>query len=204
MLLFDHKVTKNKWKYLHLSSVISALVLCNLSTYAVGLRPPPNRIASAAQSDCVRRPIRLRSPPNQIASATQSDCVRCTMKKCGVEYIRSATSTVSFLSTWAAQWCPLRGTGSRRWLSRALLRGWLPRHSAVRRRLRVLYPWPEVHNRCPRQHDKPHGDGFKPRLGGYIHARAAGRCWPYRLPCDNSGHCAGGDIHRAIRKSGKH
>ena len=78
-----------------------------------------------------------------------------------------------------------------------------PWHSAVRRRLCVLYPWPEVHNRCPRQHDKPHGDGFKPRLGGYIHARTAGRCWPYRLPCDNSGHCAGGDIHRAIRKSGK-
>ena len=77
-------------------------------------------------------------------------------------------------------------------------------HSAVRRRLCVLYPWPEVHNRCPRQHDKPHGDGFKPRLGGYIHSRTAGRRGPYRLPCDNSGYCAGGDIHRAIRKSGKH
>ena len=40
---------------------ISALVFCNLSTYAVGLRPPPDRIASAARSDCVRCPIGLRS-----------------------------------------------------------------------------------------------------------------------------------------------
>lgn len=34
-------------------------------------------VSSAAQSDCVRRPIGLRSPPNQIAFAIQSDCVRC-------------------------------------------------------------------------------------------------------------------------------
>lgn len=42
-------------------------------------RPPPNRIASAVCTVCVRHPVRLRSVPNQIASATQSDCVRCTM-----------------------------------------------------------------------------------------------------------------------------
>ncbi len=112
---------------------ISSFCVCGIALQSQHLC---RRIASAARSDCVRRPIRLRSPPNQIASATQSDCVRCTMKKCGVEYIRSATSTVSFLSTWAAQWCPLRGTGSRRWLSRALLRGWLPRHRADSRRNR--------------------------------------------------------------------
>ena len=60
MLLFDHKVTKNKWKYQHLCSAISALRFCNLCTYAVRLRPPSNQIASAARSDCVRHPIRLR------------------------------------------------------------------------------------------------------------------------------------------------
>ena len=134
MLLFDHKVTKNKWKYQHLCSVISALRFCNLCTYAVGLRPPPDQIAFGVRSGCVRHPVRLRSPPSQIASATQSDCVRCTMKECGVEFIRRATSTVFFLSIWAAQRCPLRGTGSRRWPSRALLRGWLPRHRADSRR----------------------------------------------------------------------
>ena len=37
----------------------------------IGLRPPSNRIASAVQSDCVRRPIRLRPPSNQIASAVR-------------------------------------------------------------------------------------------------------------------------------------
>ena len=37
---------------------------------------PIKSIASAVQSDCVRRPIRLRPPSNQIASAVQSDCVR--------------------------------------------------------------------------------------------------------------------------------
>ena len=37
---------------------------------------PIKPIASAVQSDCVRRPIRLRPPSNQIASAVQSDCVR--------------------------------------------------------------------------------------------------------------------------------
>lgn len=40
---------------------ISALVLCNLCTYAVVSRPPPDQIAFAVQSDCVRRPIGLRS-----------------------------------------------------------------------------------------------------------------------------------------------
>ena len=37
---------------------------------------PIKPIASAVQSDRVRRPIRLRPPSNQIASAVQSDCVR--------------------------------------------------------------------------------------------------------------------------------
>ena len=112
MLLFDYKVTKNKCKNQHLCSVISALVPCNLCTYVVG----------------------SRSPSNRVASAVRSDCVRCTMKECGVEYIRSATSTVFFLSIWAARRCPLRGTGSRRWPSRALLRGWLLRHRVDSRR----------------------------------------------------------------------
>ena len=40
---------------------ISALVLCNLCTCAVVSRPPPDQIAFATQSDCVRHPIRLRS-----------------------------------------------------------------------------------------------------------------------------------------------
>ena len=35
-----------------------------------------DRIASAARSDCVRRPIRLRPPSDQIAFAVRSDCVR--------------------------------------------------------------------------------------------------------------------------------
>ncbi len=115
---------------------ISALVLCNLCTYVLQSQHLCRQIASAARSDCVRRPIGLRSPSNQIASATRSGGVRCPMKECGAEYIRSAISTVSFLSTWAAQRCPLRGTGSRRWLSRALQRVWLPRHRADSRRNR--------------------------------------------------------------------
>ena len=40
---------------------ISALVLCNLCTYVVGSRSVSDQIASAVQSDCVRRPIGLRS-----------------------------------------------------------------------------------------------------------------------------------------------
>ena len=112
---------------------ISSLCVCGIALQSLHLS---RRIAFAVRSDCVRYPIGLRSVSNQIAFAVQSDCVRCTMKECGVEYIRSATSTVFFLSTWAAQWCPLRGTGSRRWLSRALLRVWLPRHRADSRRNR--------------------------------------------------------------------
>ena len=34
------------------------------------------RIAFAARSDCVRRPIRLRSPPDRIAFGVRLDCVR--------------------------------------------------------------------------------------------------------------------------------
>ncbi len=37
---------------------------------------PIKPIASAVQSDCVRRPIRLRPLSDQIASAVRSDCVR--------------------------------------------------------------------------------------------------------------------------------
>ena len=37
---------------------------------------PIKPIASAVQSDCVRRPIRLRPPSNRIASAVRLDCVR--------------------------------------------------------------------------------------------------------------------------------
>ena len=37
---------------------------------------PIKPIASAVQSDCVRRSIRLRSPSERIASAVRSDCVR--------------------------------------------------------------------------------------------------------------------------------
>ena len=110
---------------------ISSICVCGIALQSLHLS---RRIASAARSDCVRRPIRLRPPSNRAAFGVQSDCVRCTMKECGAEDIRSATSTVSFLSTLAAQWCPLRGTGSRRWLSRALLRGWLLRHRADSRR----------------------------------------------------------------------
>ena len=113
---------------------ISALVLCNLCTCALQSQHLCSAISALMPSDRVRRPIGLHPPPDQIASAARSGCVRCTMKECGAEYIGSATPTVFFLSTWAAQWCPLRGTGSRRWLSRALLRVWLRRHRADSRR----------------------------------------------------------------------
>ena len=35
--------------------------------FFVVYRPSPNRIASATQSDCVRRPIRLRPPPDDLS-----------------------------------------------------------------------------------------------------------------------------------------
>ena len=41
---------------------------------------PIKPIASAVQSDCVRRPVGLRPPSDQIASAVQSDCVRCPIR----------------------------------------------------------------------------------------------------------------------------
>ena len=112
---------------------ISSFCVCGIALQSLHLS---RRIAFGVRSGCVRCPIRLRPPSDRVAFAVQSDCVRCTMIECGAEYIRSATSTVSFLSTLVAQWCPLRGTGSRRWPSRALLRVWLPRHLADSRRNR--------------------------------------------------------------------
>ena len=38
-----------------------------------------DRTASAVRLDSVRHPIRFRPPPDLIASAIRSDCVRCTM-----------------------------------------------------------------------------------------------------------------------------
>ena len=50
--------------------------LLRLLRFVIVLRTPPDRIASAVRSDCVRRPIRFRPPPDQIASAARSDCER--------------------------------------------------------------------------------------------------------------------------------
>ena len=38
---------------------------------AIGFRPPPNQIAFATRSDCVRHPIGFRSPPGLIAFAAR-------------------------------------------------------------------------------------------------------------------------------------
>ena len=51
--------------------------IINSKTLIVSVEMAP--FASAARSDCVRRPIRLRPLPDQIASAVRSDCVRVTM-----------------------------------------------------------------------------------------------------------------------------
>ena len=54
--------------------------MCHLSPiiprFVTVLRPPSDRIPSAARSDCVRRPIGLRSASDQIAFGVRSDCVR--------------------------------------------------------------------------------------------------------------------------------
>ena len=55
----------------HLRQVHPLRVPPESAPSAIGLRPPPNQIASAVQSDCVRRPIRLRSPSDRIASAAR-------------------------------------------------------------------------------------------------------------------------------------
>ena len=52
--------------------VYSSLVYSSL-VYSSPVKP----IASAVQSDCVRRPVRLRPLSGQVASAVRSDCVRC-------------------------------------------------------------------------------------------------------------------------------
>ena len=45
--------------------------LLRLLRFVIVLRTPPDRIASAARSDCVRRPIRLRPPSDRIPSAAR-------------------------------------------------------------------------------------------------------------------------------------
>ncbi len=51
-----------------------------------------HRIASATQSDSVRRPIGFHPPSNQIASAIRLDGVRCTMKNCRSKMCKSSIS----------------------------------------------------------------------------------------------------------------
>ena len=51
--------------------------IINSKTLIVSVETSP--FASAARSNCVRRPIRLRPPPDQIAFAVRSDCVRVPM-----------------------------------------------------------------------------------------------------------------------------
>ena len=45
--------------------------LLRLLRFVIVLRTPPNQIASAVQSDSVRRPIGLRPPSNQIPNAAR-------------------------------------------------------------------------------------------------------------------------------------
>ena len=45
--------------------------LLRLLRFVIVLRTPPNQIASAVQSDSVRRPIGLRPPSDQIANAAR-------------------------------------------------------------------------------------------------------------------------------------
>ena len=55
----------------HLRQVHPLRVPPESAPSAIGLRPPPNRIPSAVQSDSVRRPIGFRSPSDQIPSAAR-------------------------------------------------------------------------------------------------------------------------------------
>lgn len=55
---------------------------------------PIKPIASAVQSDCVRRPIGLRLPSNRIASAVRSDCVRCPIRLCPLSDGYTSTGTL--------------------------------------------------------------------------------------------------------------
>ena len=50
---------------------IASAVQSDCVRRSIRLRPPFNQIVSAVRSDCVRRPIRLRPPSNQIASAVR-------------------------------------------------------------------------------------------------------------------------------------
>ena len=73
--------------HLVLAILISAVEIIYLGSNALSFNSKSHRLsiiisvetspfASAARSDCVRRPIRLRSPSDQIAFAVQSGCVR--------------------------------------------------------------------------------------------------------------------------------
>ena len=63
----------------------------------VVFRPPPDRIPSAVQSDCVRRPIRLRPPSDQIPSAARWQCLSVCEEKTERDY--NLFSTLSTLFT---------------------------------------------------------------------------------------------------------
>ena len=73
--------------HLVLAILISAVEIIYLGSNALSFNSKSHRLsiiisvetspfASAARSDCVRRPIGLRSPSNRIAFAVRSDCVR--------------------------------------------------------------------------------------------------------------------------------
>ena len=54
-----------------------------------------HRVASAARSDCVRRPIRLRPPSDRIAFAVRLDSVRVTMQIAGRGSLKLGSSWLS-------------------------------------------------------------------------------------------------------------
>ena len=63
------------------------------------------RIAFAARSDCVRRPIGLRSPPDWIAFAVRLDCVRCPTTR--RELFSRSLLQLAFRRNSVVSTCPL-------------------------------------------------------------------------------------------------
>ena len=63
------------------------------------------RIASAARSDSVRRPIRLRSVSDWIAFAARSDCVRCPTTR--RELFNRSLLQLAFRRNSVVSTCPL-------------------------------------------------------------------------------------------------
>ena len=88
-------ISLNEGRFKPKTSLIEGFFVSFYSRIGIFLFTNRHRVASAARSDCVRRPIRLRPPSDRLAFAVRLDSVRVPMQIAGRWSLKLGSSWIS-------------------------------------------------------------------------------------------------------------